>query len=290
MNKLLSILLIVSANVCAQSVPAINTSDMSSPLLGQNQSLTAKEKHGLALAKKWINGTSRPITQGDGSVTYFYGTTMPQVVCAPLKTCDIQLQAGERITKKGVNIGDSVRWVVCPAISGEGATQITHIIVKPSDVGLNTTMVITTNKRTYNIGLSSRSHDWMPTINFDYPEEVQAEWDSYYDTQQQHIAEKTLGDGLNIDNLNFNYTVSGRGAFKPLRVYNNSVKTIIEMPSSINAGELPSLLVVNAGKKEIVNYRYRNNKFIVDQLAKQIVLIMGVGSDQQSVLITYKGK
>ncbi|MBD6944388.1 P-type conjugative transfer protein TrbG [Vibrio parahaemolyticus] len=284
---LLPTLLVASTCALAQPVPAIQSSE--NLMLGQNQPLTAKEREGLKLVNKWINGTERPITRGDGSVTYFYGATLPQVVCSPLKTCDIQLEAGERITKKGVHIGDTVRWSVSPALSGAGAGQITHLIVKPSDVGLSTTLVVATDKRTYTIALSSRQDDWMPTVNFDYPEQVQAEWDNYYAVEAAQKEASTLGNGLNIDNLDFNYDISGAAAFKPVRVYNNSIKTILEMPASVSSGELPTLLVVNAGKREVVNYRYREGKFIVDQLANEIVLIMGVGRDQESVIVKRKG-
>jgi type IV secretion system protein VirB9 len=289
---LLPALLVATSCAFAQPVPALNGPQQHSPasmMLGQEQPLTPKEQQSLALVNKWINGTNRPITKGDGSVTWFFGSTMPTVVCAPLKTCDIQLQPGERVTKKGVHIGDSVRWDVSPALSGEGANQVTHLIVKPADVGLSTTLVVATDRRTYHIALASRKTDWVPTVNFDYPEQLQDEWNSYYAKQDEVRAQKTLGNGLNIDNLDFNYSISGSASFKPLRVYNNSVKTIIEMPVSVNSRELPTLMVVNAGEKEVVNYRYRDNKFIVDQLANEIVLITGVGSSQQSILIKYQG-
>lgn len=298
-KKYLPALLVVTAPVWAQPVPALDVTATASPisasaptappgLLGLENPLTAKESAGLALSKKWINGTDGPITAGDGAVTWFFGKTQPSVVCAPLHTCDIQLQAGERITKNGVNIGDGTRWLVTPSLSGEGASQMTHLIVKPTDVGLETSMVVNTNRRTYNLKLVSRATDWMPTVNFDYPDALQNEWESYYAAQKQETAQKTLGNGLNIDNLDFNYRIEGKARFAPVRVYNNGIKTFIEMPREVSSEELPSVLVVNAGngEKEIVNYGFRDGKFVVDQLAGQIILVMGVGRDQTSVLIT----
>ncbi len=81
----------------------------------------------------------------------------------------------------------------------------------------------------------------------------------------------------------------GRAPFVPVRVYNNSLKTIIEMPRSVATGKLPSLVVVNGGRHELINYRYRNNQFIVDGLPNQIMLLLGTGKYQQSVLISRKG-
>ncbi|WP_284648838.1 P-type conjugative transfer protein TrbG [Photobacterium damselae] len=289
MNKLITtMLLIVSTSSFAEMVPALNNTAPAS-IFNSDIPLNSQQKYGLNLASKWINGKSKPITNGDGSVTYFYGAVMPHVVCAPLKPCDIQLQEGERINKDGVNIGDSVRWRITPAISGEGGNEVTHLIVKPTDVGLNTSLILTTNKRTYNISLTSHSKKWMPTVNFDYPEEMNKEWNNYYAQVQQQVKENTLGNGLNINDLDFNYDILGHAPFKPVRVYNNGIKTIIDMPKSVNSSELPSLLVVNSGNKELVNYRYVNGKFIVDQIAKEMVLILGVGMKQQSIIIKYKG-
>lgn len=300
-KKILPALLVVASPVWAQPVPALQDAApqggvasstpitvASSGLMGSEKPLTAKESQGLALTQKWMHGTSKPITAGDGAVTYYFGKTQASVVCAPLKTCDIQLQPGERITKNGVNIGDSTRWLVTPSLSGEGDKQQTHLIVKPTDIGLETSMVVNTNRRTYSIKLVSREKDWMPAVNFDYPEVVQSEWESYYAAQQQEKAQKTLGDGLNIDNLDFAYRIEGKADFKPVRVYNNGIKTFIELPRSVSSGELPTVLVVNSGsgEKEIVNYGFKDNKFIVDQLARQLILVQGVGSNQESVLIS----
>ncbi|MFM2625775.1 P-type conjugative transfer protein TrbG [Vibrio owensii] len=280
---LLPTLLVAVPLAYGQSVPALQSS--AAMMLGKDKPLTEVEAKGLSLVKKWVNGKSKPITRGDGSVTYFFGATLPRVVCSPLKTCDIQLEAGERISKQGVHIGDNVRWQISPTLSGEGENQITHLIVKPSEVGLSTTLLVATNRRTYSMMLTSRKNDWMPTINFDYPEQIQAEWDSYYTAQTAKKEARSLGGGLSIDDLDFNYDIHGNAAFKPVRVYNNSIKTILEMPRSVSSGELPTLLVVNAGKREVVNYRYREGKFIVDQLANEIILLMGVGSDQESVIV-----
>jgi type IV secretion system protein VirB9 len=91
---------------------------------------------------------------------FIFGATMPVLVCAPLYVCDLALQTGESVND--LNIGDSVRWRISPATQGAGETAVTHLIIKPSDIGLTTNMVITTNRRTYTIKLVSRRQDWMP--------------------------------------------------------------------------------------------------------------------------------
>ncbi|GAL12083.1 conjugative transfer protein TrbG [Vibrio astriarenae] len=174
-------------------------------------------------------------------------------------------------------------------MSGQGRDAVTHILVKPTDVGIETTLQISTNRRSYLIKLTSTHNDWMPVVKFDYPETLNLAMDSLYQRQESERSSKQVGDGLNIDHLDFEYAIEGNTHFTPVRVYNNSVKTILEMPRSVATGTLPSLLVVNGGQRELINYRYREGKFVVDGLPEQIALVLGAGSRQKTVLIKRKG-
>lgn len=274
-----------SSGVVANAVPGIaNTS-----LIEMVAPLDATEQAGVDMAKRWINGTDKPVLGPNGAVTYYYGSSLPTVVCAPLKTCDIQLEPGERISQNGLNAGDTVRWAFTPTVSGQGGEAVTHILVKPTDANIETTLQISTNRRAYVIKLTAKHNDWMPIIRFDYPETLQFAMDSLYERQQSEHQSKQIGHGLTIDDLNFDYEINGKTAFTPIRVYNNSVKTILEMPRSVATGTLPSLLVINAGQRELINYRYREGKFVVDGLPDQIALLLGAGKQQKTVLIKRKG-
>ncbi|WP_394230756.1 P-type conjugative transfer protein TrbG [Shewanella colwelliana] len=261
--------------------------------------LSIKESSGLQLTQKWMNKKSQPITDGTGRVTYFFGDTLPSVVCSPLKTCVVELQAGEIITQGGLQVGDSVRWRVSPTISGSGPEKRTNLIIKPTDTALETTLTIATNKRIYQIKLLSRANDWMPFVNFDYPELLQFEWEQYSQAMEAERVNNSLPTGQYVPELDFNYLVKGKTAFKPLRVYNDGLKTVIEMPNKVEQMSLPTLLVVNGSQRELVNYRYKNSytldgrkingRFIVDQISKELILVSGVGSDAKTVLIKYQG-
>lgn len=286
-TKLFALGLLVSCSSYANIVPPLSQDSLD--FLSPDITLSTVERAGVKLAQKWINGKTKPITRGDGSVTYFYGAVMPTVVCSPLNLCDIQLQPGEEILPKGLNASDTVRWTITPMVSNSPNGQITHVMVKPTDSGLTSNLVIGTNKRTYNIKLISRQKEWMPTVNFDYPEVISQTLESLYTRTKEAKERKLLGNGLSIDDLDFNYKTQGQADFVPIRVYNNSIKTILEMPRSVATGKLPTLLVVNDGRREQINYRYRNGRFIVDGLPKQIILLLGSGKYQKSVLITKQG-
>ena len=95
-----------------------------------------------------------PFLGEDGSVQFEYGATFPSIVCAPLYACDLALQPGEVIRQ--ILLGDASRWKVSPGTSGNGDNVVAHLVIKPSDVGLSTNLVIYTDRRSYNIRLVSK--------------------------------------------------------------------------------------------------------------------------------------
>ncbi|MBN9052606.1 MAG: TrbG/VirB9 family P-type conjugative transfer protein, partial [Rhizobiales bacterium] len=117
------------------------------------QSMSANETKGTNISGQW-RGSRGLVTRGtDGKVVFLFGEIQPSVVCSPLQVCDIELQAGEIV--RDVLVGDTVRWKVEPATSGAVGGQAIHLIVKPAEPGLVTSMVVTTSRRTYHIQLKS---------------------------------------------------------------------------------------------------------------------------------------
>jgi len=261
---------------------------------GQNPQLTAQERAAIELSKKWSAGNPagiKPVAGSGGAVHFIYGVQQPSIVCAVLQVCDIALQAGEQVNS--INLGDTARWTVEPAITGSGASAVQHLIIKPMDVGLETSLVVTTDRRAYHIRLRSHRKDYMPQVAFTYPEEALAKWDLIQKQETQQRQERTLPKtGEYLGDLSFEYDLLGKAKWKPVRVYNDGVKTIIEMPKVMEQSEAPSLMLItrkgNWFRKEetaVVNYRLQGNRYIVDAVFDQAVLIAGVGKRQERVTI-----
>jgi type IV secretion system protein VirB9 len=253
-------------------------------------SLTPKEEAALELAKRWLAAKDEPTLGPNGQVKFLFGATLPTIICAPLHVTDIALQPGEMIKEFGVHAGDTVRWQISPAVSGPPLNQTTHLIIKPGEVGLRTDLIVATDRRTYQFELLSRRDDWMPSVGFSYPEEIQSEWDAYQAKAAKEKAANTLPEtGENLTALDFRYAVDGDAAWKPVRVYSTGVKTVIQMPARMKATESPALLVLgDGGKEELVNYRVRGDRYIVDLVFDKAVLISGVGRRQARVTITHQ--
>ena len=264
----------------------------------KNPQLTPQERAAFDLAKKWqaVNPSgTKPVAGPDGSIRFLFGSQQPSIVCAVLQVCDIELQPGEQVNS--IHLGDQARWLVEPAVTGQGALEVQHLIIKPLDVGLETSLVVTTNRRTYHMRLRSHRRDFMPRVGFTYPEDAIAKWDAIK-TRESHAMDvrrsRTLpGTGEYLGNLDFAYSVAGDAAWKPLRVYNDGQKTIIQMPAIMAQTEAPTLLLLtkeggffSEDETVMVNYRLQGDRYIVDAVFDKAMLIAGVGGNQSRVTIS----
>lgn len=260
----------------------------------QTGKLSTQEREAVAISQKWQSGAAtgmKPVAGPSGAVRFIYGQQQANIVCAVLQLCDVELQPGEQLNN--MNVGDP-RFTVEPAVSGNGAAEVLHLIIKPLDVGLSTTLVVTTNRRTYRLNLRSHRTEFMQQVSFIYPEDAAAKLDVIKAREAKEKQEQTIPQTKEyLGDLNFKYDLSGSAPWKPVRVYNDGVKTIIQMPTAMAQTEAPTLLVV---RKEgglfsdddtvMVNYRVQRDRYIVDTVFDKAILIAGVGRDQSRVTIT----
>lgn len=285
---ILSIILALPISVFAQ-----DNDELGNLYFSKNMpKLSGKDKLALNIAERFQQGdkTSKPFQSSDGSVSFVYGSGQIRVVCAPLQVCDIALQPGEQFND--MNVGDP-RFLVEPSITGSGINQQVHLIIKPRDVGLDSSLVVTTDRRTYHFRLKSDRYEFMPYVSFIYPDEAKAKWRLIQQIQAERRAANTFPETHEyLGNLNFNYRVQGNARFKPVRIYNNGIKTIIEMPKAMSQFEAPALLVLRKSgffqksEKVMVNYRLQGCRYIVDSVFDKAMLVVGSGSSQEKITIT----
>src|SRR5713226_3135189 len=76
-----------------------------------------------------------------------------------------------------------------------------------------------------------------------------------------------LRQAQDISRLRFRYAIEGDNPpWRPVSAFDDGSKVYIEMPSGIAQGEAPPLFVVGPeGDGQLVNYRVRQNYYIVDR-------------------------
>lgn len=218
-----------------------------------------------------------------GLVTFAYGSGIPTVVCALLELTALAFEKGESILS--VQLGDSVRWNIESAISGSANDSVEHLIVKPLEAGLKTSMLITTDRRTYHIRLKSTEADFMPAVVFSYPNSLKLpskkhygddsylQYTSNYDSNEDHNdyseTNSSLKNYSSVQNVsyegnsrpalnvaatyndstqrrNYNYSVDGDSKIIPQNVYDDGKRTFIVMNNPINSSYLPVLQEISS--------------------------------------------
>lgn len=218
-----------------------------------------------------------------GLVTFAYGSGIPTVICALLELTDLAFEKGESILS--VQLGDSVRWNIESAISGSANDSVEHLIVKPLEAGLKTSMLITTDRRTYHIRLKSTEADFMPAVVFSYPNSLKLpskkhygddsylQYTSNYDSNEDHNdyseTNSSLKNYSSVQNVsyegnsrpalnvaatyndstqrrNYNYSVDGDSKIIPQNVYDDGKRIFIVMNNPINSSYLPVLQEISS--------------------------------------------
>ncbi len=199
------------------------------------------------------------------------------VMTAPDRVTDIALQPGESLV--AVASGDTARWVIGDTTSGQGETKRTHILVKPYSPGLSTNLIITTDRRSYHLALSSSGGAAMSALSWTYPaDELVAIKRAAATTE----AAKPVAAGLSAENLNFNYEISGdKPTWRPLRAFDDGRQTFIQLPASIVLDEVPPLFLVDEkGSAQLVNYRLLGRFYVVDRIFTAAELRLGTKNQQ----------
>jgi type IV secretion system protein TrbG len=258
-----------------------------------DRKLNVKEAAGVTAAARWINRSQKPRLDEAGVVHFDADQGQPFIVTAVDHITTI-FMAPHEIIIPPLHLGDTDNWKAKPAISGSGSKMLASVLVKPSDAGLSTNIVIETNKRSINAALSSRRADYMPKVSLDMADDDG--WNSPVALTDPATVASPCDQAPTIPPDQFR--ISGdRTDWRPLQVWAVStpvgMKTCVEFPAGIGSSSLPALFALDddggwfsSPTKDIVNVRFVKRRFVVDELLNRFVLVEGVGGSQRSVSVT----
>jgi type IV secretion system protein VirB9 len=188
---------------------------------------------------------------------------------APGHVIDVQLQPGEKLSGP-VIAGDTVRWVVGTSISRNGAGTVTHVLVKPIQSGIETNIIITTDRRSYHLFARSLSRNFLPTVSWTYPHDEMAKLDAY-NPEGQSSADMLAAGDISPDRLNFKYRIKSddKYSWTPVRVFDDGTKTYVQMSPDMKNTEAPVLFIKGKEGLNLVNYRIKGDYYVVDRLFEE---------------------
>lgn len=207
---------------------------------------------------------------GSRTVFDYIDGNLYEVQAAVERVTDIELGEGERILSDPI-AGDTVRWKVGVMVSGVGAEERTHLVVKPLEEAISTNLLISTNKRTYHLKLTSQD-EYMPSVSWNYPTEEMAKLEEAY---KRGLLQEPIS--VAPEKLNFDYSIeSKRFKWAPREVFDDGSKTYLKMPRDLASGEAPVLFILDSeGEPMLTNYRVRGEFYVVDRLFDRAELRVG---------------
>ncbi|MDE2252693.1 MAG: TrbG/VirB9 family P-type conjugative transfer protein [Betaproteobacteria bacterium] len=287
----------------ANPVASVGTPDnglTSHELVNQTPPVPLSYRATDAAAQQWLQtGVANDIIGTNGQVMYAYGQSRPTITCAPLHVCVINLLTGEHITS--LSIGDSVRWLVQPTNAGDRPV----VIVKPTQAGLVTNLVVTTDAgRVYYMTLKSDAHDYVPLVGFYDPQQLVINMQQQ--AAQARAAEKAkaearkqavvapLGD-IDPAHLDFDFTCKAENghddtSMLPVRVFAGGGHTYLQMPQSMKFTDAPAVFNTSNGNTELMNSRLVHGYYVIDGLPSKFNLTLGVGKDARTVVCRHGGQ
>lgn len=200
-----------------------------------------------------------------------------EVRTAPLRVTTLTLGPGETLVAKAA--GDTVRWQIGETTSGSGALLRTHVLLKPLARGLETNLILTTNRRVYYLDLRSGSVDrFNPAVAW---QEDAEDVTSMAQGRPPSAEPLRIADPVVMPDgpLDARYRISPQGRrprWTPASVFNDGQRTFIAFNADLQIDEAPTLFVIASdGERQMTNYRQAGGLFIVDRVFDRAELRLG---------------
>ena len=216
-------------------------------------------------------GTFNAIVQ----YTYEPGT-LYQVFAAPMRITDLALEAGERILGPPA-CGDTVRWALAEGKSLQGGIEQAHVYLKPTRPGLETNLAINTDRHSYMLELHSYDETYMAVVAWRYPQDEIAHLQA--EASALAAQDKDSSPVVGLNSLNFNYAIQvteGHPLWTPTQVFDDGRRTFVRFPPAMLVREAPALFVLRDNDTQLVNYRMKNDFYVIDRLIDSAELRVGV--------------
>ena len=199
-------------------------------------------------------------SQKNSMVVFKYAANqLYKIYCSVGYLTDLELKKGETISFVGG--GDTSAW----AVETTTVDGVPHIYIKPTVETSTTNLIVTTNKRSYQLILNT-SEWYNPMVKWTYGLEETSE--------KNRRAASIAVDGINgeVAALNFKYKITSKQSGNLVAVFDDGEKTFLKFEKLPK--RLASLFVKVKGKKglSLVNYQVRENCYVMSGVADEIEL------------------
>lgn len=248
------------------------------------------------------------VARVDAAVTVIpFGRGETVLTCTVLRACVVELEQGEVLVNDPV-AGDQARWIIAHARAGPAGSDAL-VVVKPKSCDVTTNLVLSTNRRIYDLDLDSPpcaghagsaanpKRDYMRHVRFSYPA------DSSLATRR--AARAIVADSVRHEDdravtparpLNREYGVVRvrRGPFGwfgeqpidfpwvPTTIADDGVHVYITLPREARQHPAPVLYAEEGdGSRTLVNYTMRDTVVVTDRTFRRGLFVIAAGEGEQ---------
>ena len=257
----------------------------------QNKPADSGIYEGAAALKRNYKDQKVPPKYRDGKLVgwLFRENKIYEVHTQVFRTTIIKLEPGEEMVEVPY-ISEPDVWRISRGVGYVDGIPTQYLMVKPDYSGLTSTFIIITNKRLYQLELSSYWDHYMPICQWIYENDIRdtVSWLTFQKEQEQRKAEEQKKKDLEAkrDYTSYDYKIKywKKPVWCPIGAYDDGQKTYIILDEKCLNMTLPA--VFNK-RKEIINFNVDKNKIIINQLVEKITLKIG---HEKVTVIKKKGK
>lgn len=212
-----------------------------------------------------------------------------EVHCQVFRTTIIQLEPGEEMVEVPY-ISEPDVWRISRGVGYKDGIPTQYLMLKPDYSGLTSTFIIITNKRLYQLEISSYWDHYMPLCQWVYENDIRdtVSWLQFQKEQEVRKEEEKKKKELEAkrDYTSYDYKIKyfKRPIWCPVSVYDDGQKTYIVLDDRVLNMSMPAVF---NGRKEILNFNVDKNKIILNQLIEKTTLKIG---HEKVTVIKKKGK
>lgn len=280
----------------AQPTPRVTVVSATTP----SGTATVASRSGVRSVAVRVNGS-------DAVTVVPFGRRETVLICTVLRACVVELEQGEVLVNEPV-AGDQARWIIAHARAGPAGGDAL-VVVKPKACDVTTNLILSTNRRIYDLDLDSPScagyggsatnpkREYMRHIRFAYPV------DSGIATRR--VTRAVVADCARHDAdpatspphpLNREYGVvrARRGPFGwfgeqpldfpwvPTAIGDDGAHVYITLPREARQHAAPVLYAVESdGSRTLVNYTMRDTVVATDRTFRRGLFVIAAGEREQ---------
>ena len=206
----------------------------------------------------YVNDTQDAVNaQGNSTMTFAYSPTqLYKIYCRRGYLTDLEFRKGETI--QFVGGGDTAGW----AVSSATVDGVPHLYIKPVVEVSTTNLIVTTDKRSYQLIIHSA--DWYnPMVTWTYAAEDRQ---NMLRTQQKEETLRTTSVNVSsVENLDFSYKVKGKNAeYRPEMVFSDGMRVYLKF-KKIPQRQVPIFIQEKGNRMmTLINYQQKDDYYIID--------------------------